>query len=73
MLPGSPAFYAYKNVNKTVEILDNVAWSLGSHRLTMGGGVLPKLRESVIMTTGPNVLLATLELKTYGIKLELLS
>ena len=51
MLPGSPAFYAYKNRNRTGEILDNVAWSLGRHRITVGGGAL--LRSSVgFLTAG---------------------
>src|SRR5215475_9034499 len=39
----------------------------------MGGGTLPKLNESVIWMTGPKVFAATLELKTIGIKLLLLS
>ncbi|MEP7352497.1 MAG: TonB-dependent receptor [Acidobacteriota bacterium] len=44
VLPGSPAFYAYKNVNKSLEVLDNVTWSTGAHRVTMGAGAL--LRSS---------------------------
>jgi hypothetical protein len=43
-LPGSPAFYAYKNVNNTWEVLDNVIWTRGQHLITLGGGVL--LRSS---------------------------
>ena len=39
----------------------------------MGGGTLPKLYESVILTTGPNVLAAIFELKTHGMKFPLLS
>src|SRR5215471_3328573 len=39
----------------------------------MGGVKLPKLAESEIRMTGPNVLAATLELKTKGMKLPLLS
>src|SRR5258708_27209235 len=39
----------------------------------MGGGTLPKLSESVILTIGPKVFAATLELKTQGMKLPLLS
>ncbi|MEO8099211.1 MAG: TonB-dependent receptor [Acidobacteriota bacterium] len=44
MLPGSPAFYAYKNVNKSLEIVDNVTISRGMHRITTGAGAL--LRSS---------------------------
>src|SRR5579862_2356604 len=39
----------------------------------MGGGTLPKLFESVILTTGPNVSLATFELNTRGMNCPLLS
>ena len=43
-LPGSSAFYAYQNTNKTVELLDNVIWSRGQHMVTLGAGLL--LRSS---------------------------
>jgi hypothetical protein len=43
-LPGSPAFYAYKNDNKSWELLDNVIWTHGQHMVTTGAGVL--LRSS---------------------------
>ena len=39
-LPGSPAFYAYQNVSRSTEALDNVIWSRGRHLITAGGGVL---------------------------------
>jgi hypothetical protein len=39
-LPGSPAFYAYKNVNKSWEALDNAIWSHGQHVVTAGAGLL---------------------------------
>ncbi len=39
-LPGSPAFYAYKNVNNSWEALDNLIWTRGPHLITVGGGVL---------------------------------
>jgi len=39
-LPGSPAFYEYKNVNKSWELLDNVIWSRGRHLITAGAGTL---------------------------------
>jgi hypothetical protein len=43
-LPGSPAFYGYKNVNSAWEILDNVIWARDRHLIKAGGGVL--LRSS---------------------------
>jgi hypothetical protein len=39
-LPGSPAFYAYRNLNNTWEALDNVIWTRGRHLVTVGGGLL---------------------------------
>jgi hypothetical protein len=39
-LPGSPAFYQYKNVNKSLEFLDNVILTRGRHLVTVGFGVL---------------------------------
>jgi hypothetical protein len=43
-LPGSPAFYAYKNVNRSWELLDNAIWTRGQHLITAGAGLL--LRSS---------------------------
>ena len=43
-LPGSLAAYAYKNVNNTWELLDNLIWSHGRHLITTGAGLL--LRSS---------------------------
>ena len=43
-LPGSPAFYQYKNDNKSGEFLDNVIWARGRHLITTGAGLL--LRSS---------------------------
>ena len=43
-LPGSLAFYAYKNANQSWEALDNVIWSHGQHLITAGAGLL--LRSS---------------------------
>ena len=40
VLPGSPAFYAYKNVSKSLELVDNLTWTRGSHRIAMGAGAL---------------------------------
>jgi hypothetical protein len=39
-LPGSPAFYAYKNVNNSQEILDNLILTKGRHLMTVGFGIL---------------------------------
>ncbi len=39
-LPGSPAFYAYRNVNDSWEVLDNLIWARGRHLVTVGGGLL---------------------------------
>jgi hypothetical protein len=43
-LPGSPAFYEYKNVNKSWELVDNLIWTHGKHLVTTGAGLL--LRSS---------------------------
>ena len=40
ILPGSPAFYSYKNQSNTWEILDNLVRARGRHVTTAGGGVL---------------------------------
>lgn len=39
-LPGSPAFYGYRNVNPTGEFLDNVIWARGRHLVKAGAGLL---------------------------------
>jgi hypothetical protein len=39
-LPGSPAFYGYKNVNRSGELLDSLIWAHGKHLMTFGAGVL---------------------------------
>ncbi len=39
-MPGSPAFYGYKNTNDTWEVLDNLIWTHGQHLVTVGGGLL---------------------------------
>ncbi|HEY6392618.1 MAG TPA: carboxypeptidase regulatory-like domain-containing protein [Bryobacteraceae bacterium] len=43
-LPGSPAFYEYKNVNKSWDLVDNLIWTHGKHLVTTGAGLL--LRSS---------------------------
>ena len=47
-LPGSPAFYAYKNDNRSWEFLDNVIWTRGSHLITAGAGVLLRTSEGFL-------------------------
>jgi len=52
-LPGSPAFYAYKNDNRSGELLDNLIWSHGRHLITTGAGVLLR-SSSGYLTAGVN-------------------
>jgi hypothetical protein len=39
-LPGSPAFYAYKNRNRTVQGIYSTLWTRNRHVLSVGAGVL---------------------------------
>jgi hypothetical protein len=50
-LPGSPAFYEYKNVNRSLEMLDNVVWARGRHLFTFGAGALLR-RSGGYLTAG---------------------
>src|SRR5260370_24253144 len=50
-LPGSPAFYEYKNVNRSGEFVDNVIWAKGRHLITLGGGLLLR-RSGGFLTAG---------------------
>jgi carboxypeptidase family protein/TonB-dependent receptor-like protein len=52
-LPGSPAFYAYKNANKSWELLDNLIWTRGQHLITVGAGLLLRSSEGYL-TAGEN-------------------
>src|SRR5262249_9936536 len=47
-LPGSPAFYAYRNKNQSWEFLDNVIWSRGRHQLTAGAGLLVRSSDGFL-------------------------
>src|SRR5262249_12288141 len=47
-LPGSPAFYGYRNANWSWEFLDNVIWSRGRHQFTAGGGLLVRSSEGFL-------------------------
>jgi hypothetical protein len=40
LLPGSPAFYAYKNRGHRVEVNESLLWTRGPHILKGGGGFL---------------------------------
>jgi hypothetical protein len=53
ILPGSPAFYAYKNVNNSQELLDNLIWTKGRHLVTAGVGVLFRTSDGYL-TAGEN-------------------
>jgi hypothetical protein len=52
-LPGSPAFYAYKNANNSWEVLDNLIWTRGQHLVTVGGGLLWRSSNGYL-TAGQN-------------------
>jgi hypothetical protein len=41
-LPGSPASYAYRNRNRTIELSDSVLWSKGRHVMKFGGGLFSR-------------------------------
>ncbi|HYL39120.1 MAG TPA: carboxypeptidase regulatory-like domain-containing protein [Bryobacteraceae bacterium] len=47
-LPGSPAFYAYKNANRSWELLDNLIWSRGRHVMTAGAGLLVRSADGFL-------------------------
>ena len=40
VLPGSPAFYAYRNHNRTPEIILSAVWTRNKHVITAGAGFL---------------------------------
>ena len=40
VLPGSPAFYAYKNRNQTLQGIYSMVWTRNKHIVTAGAGVL---------------------------------
>ena len=47
-LPGSTAFYAYKNENKSWELLDNLIWTHGQHLVTTGAGLLRRSSDGYL-------------------------
>jgi len=50
-LPGSPAFYAYKNQNYTPQGIYSTVWTRNRHIITAGGGVLLRY-NSGFLTAG---------------------
>lgn len=44
-LPGSPAFYAYRNQNHTTEAIYSTVWTRNRHIVTAGGGVIFRLNS----------------------------
>jgi hypothetical protein len=50
-LPGSPAFYAYKNQNRTFQGIYSTVWTRNRHIVTAGGGVLLRY-NSGFLTAG---------------------
>ncbi len=47
-LPGSPAFYAYRNADRSFELLDNVIWSRQRHQVTAGAGALLRFSDGFL-------------------------
>jgi hypothetical protein len=41
-LPGSPAFYGYRNHGHSEEVVDNILWARGRHIFKFGGNILPR-------------------------------
>jgi len=52
-LPGSPAFYAYRNQNHTTEGIYSTVWTRNRHIITAGGGLIFRL-NSGYLTAGAN-------------------
>ena len=48
ILPGSPAFYSYRNANRSWEALDNIMWNRGRHLIVAGGGMLNRRSEGYL-------------------------
>ena len=47
-LPGSPAFYAYRNQNHTTQAIYSTVWTRNRHIITAGGGVLFRLNTGYL-------------------------
>jgi len=48
VLPGSPAFYSYRNHGRTVEIVDNVQWVRSRHIVKSGATILLRSPEGYL-------------------------
>src|SRR5262249_26317833 len=60
-LPGSPAFYAYRNRSQNWELVENLLWARGRHIAKVGGGLLLR-RLDGFLTAGrdPEFLFGTI-------------
>lgn len=48
VLPGSPAFYAYKNHNRTPQGIYSMVWTRNKHIITAGAGVLFRFNDGYL-------------------------
>ncbi len=48
LLPGSPAFYAYRNHNKSFEALYSTVWTRNKHVITGGAGMLLRFNSGYL-------------------------
>jgi hypothetical protein len=48
LLPGSPAFYAYKNHNRTLQSIYSMIWTRNKHIVTAGVGVLFRYNDGYL-------------------------
>jgi hypothetical protein len=48
ILPGSPAFYAYRNHNRTVQGIYSMIWTRNKHIITAGAGVLFRYNDGYL-------------------------
>jgi Carboxypeptidase regulatory-like domain/TonB-dependent Receptor Plug Domain len=47
-LPGSPAFYAYKNLNRTLQGIYSTVWTRNRHIISAGAGVLFRFNQGYL-------------------------
>lgn len=47
-LPGSPAFYAYRNHNRTTEGIYSTVWTRNRHIISAGGGVIFRFNDGYL-------------------------
>ena len=48
LLPGSPAFYAFRHRTRNFELNDNLLWSRGRHIVKFGGGLFARRIDSLL-------------------------